>query len=128
MDLAHRIYADVLVLAPVGRIDYSNAAELERQVTASLESGDGARAGMVFDFSGVTYTSSVGLRVLLVASKALRQRNARVAVAALQPLVAEIFAISRFESVVEIFPTVRDALRAISPAALSAYDSSGPRL
>jgi len=51
-------------------------------------------------------------------------RNARIAAVALQPIVAEIFAISRFDSVFEMFPTVRDALAAMSPDALAAYDAS----
>ena len=43
---------------------------------------------------------------------------------ALQPIVAEIFAISRFDSVLEVFPSVRDALAAMSPEALAAYDAA----
>jgi hypothetical protein len=33
-----------------------------------------------------------------------------------------VFQISRFDSLFEVFPTVRAALQAISPAAVSAYD------
>ena len=40
----------------------------------------------------------------MIAAKQMRARGARIAVAALQPVVAEIFAISRFDSVLEVFP------------------------
>ena len=66
----------------------------------------------------------MGLRVLMVAAKALRARNSRIAVVALQPVVAEIFDIARFTHVVEVYPTVRDALAAVSPAALAAWDGT----
>ena len=54
----------------------------------------------------------------------MRGRNARIAVAGLQPVVAEIFAISRFDKVLEVFPVPRDALAALSPDALAAYDAA----
>jgi len=60
----------------------------------------------------------------MIAAKAMRARKARVAAAGLQPIVAEIFAISRFDSVFEVFPTLRDALAALSPDAVVAYDAA----
>jgi len=66
----------------------------------------------------------MGLRVLTVASRALRARNAAMAIAGLQPPVEEIFDIARFRLVFDIFPTVRDALSAVSPAAAKAYDAA----
>ena len=64
------------------------------------------------------------LRVLMVAAKNLHARNARIAVAALQPVVVEIFDIARFAHVLEVFPTVRDAVAALSPSALAAWDAT----
>ena len=60
----------------------------------------------------------------MIAAKEMRARRARIAVARLQPVAAEIFAISRFDKVLEVFPAVRDALAAISPTALAAYDAA----
>jgi anti-anti-sigma regulatory factor len=62
------------------------------------------------------------LRVLMVAAKAMRARKASIAVASLQPVVAEIFEISRFHHVVDVRGSVRDAIAAVSPGALVAYD------
>jgi hypothetical protein len=50
--------------------------------------------------------------------------NARIAVAALQPVAREIFHIARFNHVVEIFPDVRAALQQLSGAALAAWDAA----
>ena len=78
----------------------------------------------MLDFTGVEYISSMGLRVLMVAAKQMKSRNAAVAVAGLQPEVAEIFEIARFRFVVDVFPSVRDALVALSAPAAAAYDAS----
>ena len=121
MELTHRAYADVVVVAPAGRLDHTVAEVFERSLLPLLDPAAGSGAGVVLDFARVEYISSVGLRVLLIAGKAARARGARIAVATLRPVVQEIFAISRFNGVVEMFPTVAAAVAAISPAADAAY-------
>ena len=127
MEITSRAYADVVVVAPTGRIDHATAGALERVVVPLLDPAAGSGAGLVFDLAGVSYVSSVGLRVLMIAGRTMGARRARIAVTALQPVVAEIMAISRFGNVVEVFATTRDALAALSPAALAAYEAQGNR-
>jgi len=115
--------ADVVVAVPVGQIDHPNAGRLEQALAPILDTADLPMTGLVLDFSRVEYISSMGLRVLLMAAKQLRARNARIAVAALQPVVAEIFGIARFNHVLEVFPDVRAALGQLSKNALAAYDA-----
>jgi len=117
-----RHFGNVAVGTPVGRLDHSAAESFEQGLTPLWQ--DPQAAALVIDFSGVDYMSSVGLRVLMIAAKQMRARKARVAAAGLQPIVAEIFAISRFDSVFEVFPTLRDALAALSPDAAAAYDAA----
>jgi len=126
MQTTHRALGDVVVLEPVGRIDYLVAAEFERTLMPLLEPGSGSQRGLVIDFAGVDYISSVGLRVLMIATRALRARGARIAATGLQPAVQEIFSVSRFDRVIELFPTVHAALTAISPAAALAYGAERP--
>lgn len=124
MEIANRVHGDTIVVAATGRVDHATAAEFERAVVPLLDASAGTRAGLVFDLTDVTYISSVGLRVLMIASKALRARGARIAVGAMQPMVAEIFEICRFRAVVEVFPTVEEALAALSAPAADARASS----
>ncbi len=114
-------YADALVATATGRIDFAGAQVLEGALAPAL-APDGPVRGIVIDLAGVDYISSVGLRVLMVAAKAMRARKASIAVASLQPVVAEIFEISRFHHVVDVRGSVRDAIAAVSPEALAAYD------
>lgn len=123
MQFSSRQFVDIVVAAPVGRIDHSAAGPLEQSLAPLLADAPSGKGGVVLDFSGIDYISSVGLRVLMIAAKQMRARGARIAVAALQPVVAEIFAISRFDSVLDVFPSVRDAVAKLAPSALAAFDA-----
>ena len=124
MRFSHRRFADAVVAAPEGHIDHPNAQQLEQALLPLVAACAAARAPLVLDFTGVDYISSMGLRVLMVSARQMRAQGARIAVAALQPVVAEIFAIARFSHVVEVFPTVRDALAAVSQPAAASYDAA----
>lgn len=123
MDFSSRSLADVIIASPVGPIDHANAQALQQALTPILKEPAPGTAALVLDFGGVDYISSMGLRVLMVAAKQMRARSARIAVAELRPVVKEIFDIARFNHVTEVFPTLRAALQALSPAALAAYDA-----
>jgi anti-anti-sigma factor len=115
-------YADVLVIATGGRIDYLNADEFKTALLPHVENSvEGDR--ILLDLSQLEYISSAGLRVLVIAAKEARARRGKMLAVALQPAVREIFEISRFTLVFEIFDSVQDALRKISTAALAAFQS-----
>jgi anti-anti-sigma factor len=78
----------------------------------------------VLDLSGVDYISSAGLRVLMLARKQAKVQGGTLVVAGLTPVVKEIFEISRFTVVFEVFGSVRDALVRISPSAITAFDAA----
>ena len=127
MEFSSSRFADACVAAPVGRVDHTNAESLRAALAPLLAQCDGTPPALVLDFGRVEYISSVGLRVLMLAAKQARACKSRIAVAALQPVVGEIFAISRFNDVLDVFPSVREALARISPAALAAFDAAaGP--
>ncbi|HKM72208.1 MAG TPA: STAS domain-containing protein, partial [Stellaceae bacterium] len=105
MDIDERRQANILVLAPVGRIDNLTSAEFQTKLLAAVSSSS---ADVVVDFSRVEYISSAGLRALMAASRQ-KPKERRLAVARLHTVVREIFAISRFSHVVPVFATVEEA-------------------
>lgn len=123
MEFRSRRVADVMLAVPAGQIDHVNAKQLEQSLMPLVDAASGSQAPLVLDFSGVEYISSMGLRILMVASKQMRAKSAPIAVAALQPAVAEIFDIARFKFIVDVYPSVRDALQKLSPRAAAAYDA-----
>ena len=127
MQFSSRQLADVTVAAPVGRIDHAGAAVLQQALAPLLAQAGTGQGAIVLDVSGVEYVSSVGLRVLMIASKEMHARGARIVLAGPQPVVSEILAISRFDRVFEIAPSVRHALAWLSGPALAAYEAAaGP--
>jgi len=123
MDVPARRFADVMVLAPAGRIDHGTAEAVRAALAPHLERCRAGQDQIVLDLAGVTYISSAGLRVLMLARKQAKAQGGAFVVAALPAVVREIFEIGRFTVVFEIFPSVRDALAGISPTALAAFDA-----
>jgi anti-anti-sigma factor len=119
-------HADATVATLVGRVDHQTAAQLEAALAPVLADAGATHSAVVLDFAGVDYISSVGLRVLMIAAKQMREHQAQLLVTALQSVVAEIFAISRFNRILTVTATLDDALALCSPAALADYRARGP--
>jgi anti-anti-sigma factor len=105
VDIGERRQANILVLAPVGRIDNLTSPAFQERLLAAVTSG---AEDVVVDFSGVDYISSAGLRALMIASRQ-KPTGRRLGVAHLNAVVHEIFTISRFSHLVPIFLTVEEA-------------------
>lgn len=123
MQFSSRSFADVIVAVPAGQIDHANAQALQQALAPILSEPPAGTSALILDFSGVEYISSMGLRVLMMAAKQMRAKSSRIGVAALNPVVKEIFDIARFSNVTEVFPSVRSALEGVSPTALAAYNA-----
>jgi anti-anti-sigma factor len=124
MDLPLTRFADTVVLAPAGRIDHGSAEGFKDALRPHLERCSAGQDQLVLDLSGVDYISSAGLRVLMLARKQAKVQGGTLVVTGLTPVVKEIFEISRFTVVFEVFPSVRDALARISPSATAAFDAA----
>ena len=124
MDLAPSRFGNTIVLAPAGRLDHAAAEGFTDALLAQLGTCRAGQDLLVLDLSGVPYIASVGLRALMIASKQAKAQGGTLVLAGLQPVVKEIFEISRFTLIFTIFPSVRDALAALSPSALQAIDTA----
>jgi anti-anti-sigma factor len=125
LQIATRHLADTVVVEPAGRIDHQSAGEFEAALMPLVAEAAARRGALVLDLSAVDYISSVGLRVLMVAAKQMREHRVELLVAALSGVVAEIFAISRFDRVLTVTATVDDALARCSAAAQVAHRDPG---
>ena len=124
MELASKRFADTVALFATGRIDHATAEPFKAALAPHLVTCAAGRDRLVLDLGRVEYISSVGLRVLMLASKQAKMQGGSLAVTDLQPVVREIFEISRFNLVLEVFPTLREALAKLSPPALTAFDAA----
>lgn len=122
MKLESRTYADTLVVSPTGRLDHDNCEAFRAGLQPLLVQALASRQRIVLDLSQLQYVSSAGLRCFMLAAKQTGTQGGKIVLAQLRPVVAEIFQISRFDMVFEIFPSVREALGTLSPAAAAAFD------
>ena len=83
----------VTILRPVGRVDSTNAPELEKMLRAAL---DGGALKVLFDLEKLDYISSAGLRVILMAAKKLGKGVGRVVLTGMQEEVHNVFVMSGF--------------------------------
>lgn len=124
MALQTRSFANALVIGVAGRLDQDNCEAFRADLMAHVERSAHDGGAVVLDLSGLEYVSSAGLRCFMLASRQAKAQHGRISVAALQPMVAEIFEISHFNMVFQVFLTVREALAAASNEAAAAFDQA----
>ena len=113
MHLPTREQAGVLIVSVSGRIDHTASEEFTQALEPLLVCCAREHPPLLLDFSGVDYISSAGLRVLMMASRRAKVQQGVFAIAALQPMVQEVFAISRFNLIVPCYATVDAACKAL---------------
>ena len=88
----------VLTFNIAGRIDSLSAPQLELEFREDSEK----IKEMIFDLSDVTYVSSAGLRVFLLAWKELHRRGIAMQIVNVSPEVWGIFEITGFTEVLTV--------------------------
>ena len=97
---------DCLILVPEGRIDSSNASDFERDMNNHIDNGD---VHIIVDFSELSFISSSGMRVLLIAAKRVR-RNGKLVLCSMRDSIREIFSISGFDAIITVVKSRSEAL------------------
>ena len=105
MDIEITKSGDKAVVAIKGRLDTTNYNELDDKLAEILDN-DGDK--ILLDLSEMEYISSSGLRILLMYLKKIKAMNGRFMLSGMTPGVREIFEISGFINIFEVFDD-RDA-------------------
>ena len=122
MNVTSRRFANAFSVQVTGRLDQDTCEAFRGQLMGFVDAAAHDGGAIVLDLSQLEYVSSAGLRCFMLASRQAKQFQMKIFVAALQPMVAEIFQISHFNLIFQVFATVREALLAISADAASAYE------
>lgn len=124
MESSVRQMADVTLIRIDGRVDHSTAKAFEEVIKPYLDDNHCAQwPKILLDLGGLSFMTSAGLRVLMIAAKACAAQGRDLAVAALQPAIAEIFKISRFDLVLTIYPTLEEGLSSLSSEAAALWEA-----
>ncbi|MBY0238151.1 MAG: STAS domain-containing protein [Burkholderiaceae bacterium] len=116
MDLQPLAVPGATILCPGGRIDHTHADAFKTALEAHLGACTAGGLPLVLDFAQVSYISSIGLRALMLAIKQVKAQGGRMVLAGLSPLVLEVFKISRFDMLFQIFADRDAALAGLSAA------------
>lgn len=108
MEIRKETIDGVTVLAPVGRIDSNTAREVEEALLPLFD----APAPVLVDFGELTYISSAGLRVLLLAARRSKATGVALSLAGMSKPVDEVFRISGFAKLFKIHADRAAALAA----------------
>lgn len=95
----------------VGNVDTVTADDLLTTLQNTITDG---HACLVGDMSGVSYTSSAGLRALLGAMKEARRSGGDLRLAGVGDKVLKVLQLSGFTSILRLYPDVDAALASYS--------------
>ena len=109
MELTEQTTDSCTILGIDGRLDTANYGVLETRLTDLLAKGT---ARILVDCSKLDYVSSSGLRVFLTGLKRVTASGGKFILCGLQENIQEIFEISGFSGIFEIYPGRDEALKA----------------
>ena len=98
MTITMKHAADTLTLTLTGRLDTTTAPQLEKALQENL---DGIHS-ITFDFAGIEYISSAGLRVLLSTQKQMNAAAGTMKLIHANEMVMEVFDITGFADILTI--------------------------
>jgi anti-sigma B factor antagonist len=99
----------VSVLRVSGYLDTTTAGELEEALAALLAK---QHHRIVIDLSGVTYISSAGWGIFIGEIKDVRNHGGDIKLAGMVGDVHEVFELLEFDTILEAYPSSRDAAEA----------------
>ena len=108
IDFKEEKKGDVLVLKIKGRLDAISSPAAEKKVFDCINNGQNK---LLLDFSGVSYLSSAGMRMMLSTTKKLKTLSGKLVVCCITPNVMDVLKMSGFDHVLEIAKTEEEALR-----------------
>ena len=107
MQISSETIDDVTVVRLEGNLDTNTSSEAHDYLNKAID--DGAEK-VVVSLDKVDFVSSAGLRILLATGKRLSGTGGSLRVCGLNETVNEVFEISGFSTILNVFPAETDAL------------------
>jgi len=107
MEIAVSDAGGVKVVRIEGKLDTQTFADAQTQLTQLIDQG---ATKLVVNFEKLDYISSAGLDVLLKAAKQLKGNSGELRICNLNEFVQEVFEISGFCTILNVFNSESDAL------------------
>lgn len=98
---------DISILRPQGRLDNATGPALGSEISKSI--ADGATR-LLLDMADITYISSAGLRIVLIAAKQMKSLGGHLVLCSLNKQTMEIFETSGFTRFIDISTSHDEAM------------------
>lgn len=109
MEISTRDEGDTKVVVINGELDTNTSPVAEGEINRLLDAGANK---LLINFEQLTYISSSGLRLLLATAKRLKSSGGDIKVCALNEMATEVFELSGFSSIINVYGTEQEALGA----------------
>ncbi len=107
MEIQTRDTNGIKVIDLIGKLDTNTAPDAEKHLSELIKEGV---KKILVNLEKLDYISSAGLRVLLSTTKQLQKTGGMMRICNLNEVVKEIFDISGFSSIFNVFVTESEAL------------------
>ena len=107
MEITEKNTEKCMIMVIQGRLDTITSTVFEKRITELM---DQQFTRILVNCSQMDYISSSGLRILLLALKRIAIAGGKFVICGLQENIREIFAISGFNTIFEIYPGEEEAL------------------
>ena len=98
----------VVVVRLDGNLDTNSSSSAQKSLNELI---DGGASKILINFATVGFVSSAGLRVLLATAQKLSGTGGSLRISNLSDAVAEVFDISGFSTILDVFGSQEEALR-----------------
>ncbi|MCA0930860.1 STAS domain-containing protein [Lutimonas saemankumensis] len=98
---------DKIVIAFIGTLDTNTSPVAEDAILELLDKGT---KKMLIDLEQTRYVSSAGLRVFLATAKRIMANSGTLTLCHPNEIVKDILTVSGFNTIIDVSPTVKDAL------------------
>ncbi len=99
---------NALLVTPEGELDHHLAGKMRTEIDKKLGRGI---INIIFDFSHLSFMDSSGIGMIMGRYKRIQKLGGRVIIAAPKPQVKRIIEMSGLLGIIQISPSVKQALR-----------------
>jgi len=102
---------DITRVRLVGRMDYAGATEIDAKFTELA----GREKFVLVDLSKVNFLASMGIRTLIMAAKALKERDGKLILFSPEMMVAKVLKTSGTDTLIPVYYDLPLACQALQP-------------
>jgi anti-anti-sigma factor len=107
MDIREHRVGNTIIILPRGHLDSRSAKDFQELVLQCINRGE---KSILLDLSMTDYISSAGLRAVLTLAKHQKEKNGKLAICCLVGSAKDIFRISGFDTIVDVYADQESAL------------------